>query len=174
MSAKSDITRVSASESAPSETSLEKVLAAHAFVKDMAPHLRQILSDLAMRVSFVPNEIIFREGDPANRFYLIHTGKVVLEAHTAVGDRVMIETLGAGDVLGWSWLFPPYYWHFDARAVEATEAVFFFGTPLRTECEEDHELGYELLKRMSEIVINRLQVTRRQLLDCHARCPDRG
>ena len=123
MSAKSDITRVSASEGVPSETSLENLLAAHAFVKDMAPHLRQILSDLAMRVSFVPNEIIFREGDPANRFYLIHTGKVVLEAHVADGDRVLIETLGAGGVLGWSWLFPPYYWHFDARAVEATEAA---------------------------------------------------
>jgi CRP/FNR family transcriptional regulator, cyclic AMP receptor protein len=171
MSAKSDITRASASKSAPTETSLENLLVAHAFVKDMAPHLRQILSDLAMRVSFVPNEIIFREGDPANRFYLIHTGKVVLEAHAADGDRVLIETLGAGDVLGWSWLFPPYYWHFDARAVEATEAIFFFGTPLRTECEEDHELGYELLKRMSEIVINRLQVTRRQLLECHAHRP---
>jgi CRP-like cAMP-binding protein len=104
---------------------------------------------------------------------LIHTGKVVLDAHTGDGERVLIQTLTGGDVLGWSWLFPPYYWHFDARAVEATEAVFFFGTPLRNECEADHELGYELLKRMSEVVINRLHVTRRQLLECNVRRPYR-
>lgn len=151
------------------EMSLEDMLAAHKFVRDLAPHLRRILFDLAMRVSFIPNEFIFREGDPANRFYLIHTGKVGLEAHLANGECVPVQTLGAGDVLGWSWLFPPSYWHFDARALAMTEAVYFFGTPLRTECESDHELGYELLKRMSAVVIQRLHATRRQLLDCCTR-----
>ena len=67
-------------------------------------------------------------------------------------------------MLGWSWLFPPYYWHFDARAVELTEAVFLHGAPLREECEADHDLGYELVKRMAEVMLKRLQATRRQLL----------
>lgn len=117
-----------------------------------------------MVTNFGAGEFIFREGDPANRFYLIHSGTVALESRTNDGPRV-VQTIGPGDVLGWSWLFPPYFWHFDARAVEPVEAVFFYATPLRAECEADHELGYELLSRMAQIVITRLQATRRQLLD---------
>ena len=70
----------------------------------------------------------------------------------------------AGEVCGWSWLFPPYHWHFDARAVEPTEAIFFYGTRLREQCENDHDLGYELMKRMASVIIRRLQTTRRHLL----------
>jgi CRP-like cAMP-binding protein len=75
-----------------------------------------------------------------------------------------IQTIGPGDVLGWSWLFPPYYWNFDARALEPTTAIFFYGTRLRDECEQDKALGYELMKRMTAVAIQRLQATRRQLL----------
>jgi CRP-like cAMP-binding protein len=75
-----------------------------------------------------------------------------------------IQTVGPGDVLGWSWLFPPYFWHFNARVLQPTVAIFFYATPLREECESDHELGYELFKRMAEVMLTRLQATRRQLL----------
>jgi CRP-like cAMP-binding protein len=143
---------------------LENILAAHPFLKGLDPHQFRILQDCSMMMKFKPGEMIFREGDPANRFYLILRGKVTLESVTRHG-RIPVQTVGDGDVLGWSWLFPPYYWHFDARAVEDTEAVFFYGTPLRDECEVDHELGYELFKRMSEVMLTRLQATRRQLLD---------
>jgi CRP-like cAMP-binding protein len=118
-----------------------------------------------MVTRFNAGETIFREGDPANRFYLILSGKVAVESYVREQGFKVIQTIGTGEVLGWSWLFPPYYWHFDARAVESTEALFFYGTPLRTECETDHELGYELLKRMAEIMLQRLQATRRQLLE---------
>ncbi len=124
-----------------------------------------------MLSSFAPGELIFREGDPANRFYLIHKGKVALESYVRERGTVLIQNIGSGDLLGWSWLFPPYYWHFDARAVEPVEAVFFYGTPLRDECEADHDFGYELLKRMTEVVIKRLQGTRRQLLDSYGLHP---
>ena len=67
-------------------------------------------------------------------------------------------------MLGWSWLFPPYYWHFDARALEPTTAIFFYGTRLREQCEQDHDFGYEIMKRMTQVVIQRLQATRKQLL----------
>lgn len=90
---------------------------------------------------------------------------MLLEAHTSGRGLAPIQTLGPGDVLGWSWLFPPYYWHFDARALEPTEAVFFHGTPLREECESDHDLGYELVKRMSAVMMRRRQATRRSLLE---------
>jgi CRP-like cAMP-binding protein len=95
---------------------------------------------------------------------LILKGEVALETSVKEGGIIPIQTLGGGDVLGWSWLFPPYYWHFDARAVSATETVFFYGTRLRERCEEDHDLGYELIKRMAHVVIRRLQATRRQLV----------
>ncbi len=75
-----------------------------------------------------------------------------------------IQIIGPGDVLGWSWLFPPFFWHFDAWVVQPTTAIFFYGTRLREACEQDHELGYELMKRMTQVVMRRLQATRQQLL----------
>jgi CRP-like cAMP-binding protein len=144
---------------------LESVLHAHPFLTGMkAEHLRT-LKDNAMMMSYQPGEVIFREGNPANRFYLIQKGMVTLESSRREGESVHIQTIGPGDVLGWSWLFPPYYWHFDARAVEPTEAVFFYGTRLREQCEDDHDLGYELMKRMTSVIIHRLQATRRHLLE---------
>jgi CRP-like cAMP-binding protein len=127
-------------------------------------HLRS-LKDSAMMMFYQPGEVIFREGDPANRFYLIQKGKVTIESSRRESEPVSIQTIGPGDVLGWSWLFPPYYWHFDARAVELTEAIFFYGTQLREQCERDHGLGYELMKRMTSVIIHRLQATRRHLLE---------
>lgn len=141
------------------------LLAEQPFLKGLDPHQLRLLSDCAMVVNFKAGELIFREGDPANRFYLIHQGKVALETRAGERGIVRLTELGAGETLGWSWLFPPYYWHFDARAVEPTEALFFYATPLREECEADHDLGYALLKRISEVVIKRLQATRRQLLE---------
>ena len=117
-----------------------------------------------MAEHFPAGELIFREGDPANRFYLIQNGKIALESHARNQRNTLIETIGAGDVLGWSWLFPPYYWHFSARAIEATDVIFIYATPLREECESDHELGYELVKRMAEVMMRRLQAARKQLL----------
>ena len=144
---------------------LEKTIAEHPFLKGLSPHQCRILKDCAMFAKFESGELIFCEGDPANRFYLILRGKVSLESYGREGGVTPVQTVETGDVLGWSWLFPPYYWHFTARAAEATEAVFFYGTPLRDECEADHDLGYELVKRMAEVMMRRLHATRRQLLN---------
>lgn len=148
-----------------SSVNVEKILADHPFLKGLAPHQCRLLADCAMVTRFQPGEVIFREGDPANRFYLILSGKVVIESYVRDKGTKLIQTIGPGDVLGWSWLFPPFYWHFDARALEVTAAVFFYGTPLRAECEADHDLGYELMRRMAEVMLQRLQATRRQLLE---------
>lgn len=166
MNTKTDIASAKRGESGPSsEELLKSILAKHPFLEGLSPHQIRLLSDCAMLIQFAPGELIFREGDPANRFYLIHTGKVALESQSTGGVHKSIQTLGPGEVLGWSWLFPPYFWHMDARALEPVEAVFFYGTPLREECEADHDLGYELMKRMAQTVIIRLQATRRKLLD---------
>lgn len=144
--------------------SIESFIRTHPFLEGMSPHQYRILSDCARQLDFRAGEVIFREGDPANRFYLIRKGKVALESHTLSRGIICVQTIGAGDVLGWSWLFPPYFWHFDARALEPTDALFLYGTPLRDECEVDHDLGYELMKRMAQVMMRRLQATRRQLL----------
>jgi CRP-like cAMP-binding protein len=143
---------------------LETILAKHPFFQGLNPHQMRLLGDCAMLVKYGAGELIFREGDPANRFYLIHNGKVALESYVQDRGMKQITTVGAGEVLGWSWLFPPYYWHFDARTVEPTEAIFFYATPLREECESDHELGYELMKRTAAVMMRRLEATRRQML----------
>lgn len=137
---------------------------AHPFLRGMSRRHLDLLSGCAMPTQFPEGRLIFREGELATRFYLIREGKVVLESRLAGGDVVPIQTLGGGDVLGWSWLFPPYYWHFDARAAEPTKAIFFQGTRLRTECDEDHDLGYELIKRMAAVAIRRMQAAREQML----------
>lgn len=140
------------------------VIAEHPFLRGLKPEHLRLLADSAMRMHYEAGELIFREGDPANRFYLIEQGRASLEAHRKVGAPVAVQIIGPGDVLGWSWLFPPYYWHFDARALESTTAIFFYGTRLREQCEQDRDFGYEMMKRMTQVVLRRLQASRKQLL----------
>lgn len=138
-------------------------VAEHPFVVGMKPAHVDILCECGMQTEFTEGQLIFREGDLANRFYLLEEGSVALESLGREARPVLIEVLGPGDVLGWSWLFPPYYWHFDARALKPTRAIFFYGTRLRTQCDEDHDFGYELIKRMASVVVRRMQAARGQV-----------
>src|SRR6516164_10203580 len=115
----------------PEIESMATRVALHPFLAGMNPTQLALLTDCAIPVHFKKGQTILREGEMANRFYLIESGKVVLESGEGFGDPVIIETLGAGDLLGWSWMFPPYVWHFTARAAEPTNAIFFYGTILR-------------------------------------------
>jgi CRP-like cAMP-binding protein len=108
--------------------------------------------------------MIFREGEPANHLYLLQSGCVVLEAHEPGQGAIPVDTLGANDVLGWSWLFPPFAWHFQARAAEPTEAIALCGAHLLVAAERDPAFGYELMKRIAQLLIHRLQSARRRLL----------
>lgn len=147
---------------------LETILAEHPFFAGLDARSLQIIAGCASNVVFEEGQMIFREGEQADRFYLIREGRVALEVHAAGIGTLTIQTLDAGDILGWSWLVPPYRWHFDARAVEQTRAIALDGECLRRKCEEDHDLGYELLKRFAEIITQRLQATRLQLLDVYS------
>ena len=141
---------------------LEAAVANHPFVQGMsAEHLR-ILVECAMFTQFEAGQIVFHAGEIANRFYLIQQGKVSLETRAANNELIVVQVLGAGDALGWSWLFAPFYWHFSACAMETTRAIFFYGTRLRARCEEDHEFGYELMKRVAAVLMERVQVTVRE------------
>ena len=149
--------------------STEALLAEHPFLKGLKPQHLKILTKVAMPTQFKADELIFREGEIANRFYLIQSGRVAIEASRTDDGAAVVQVIGDGDVLGWSWLFSPYYWHFDARALAPTKAIFLYGTRLREECEKNHDLGYELMKRIAHVMIQRLQATRKQLLEllCH-------
>jgi CRP/FNR family transcriptional regulator, cyclic AMP receptor protein len=148
--------------------SLATRVALHPFLAGMDRAQLALLTDCAMGTHFKTGQTILREGEFANRFYLIESGAVALESTAGFGDPVIIETIGSGDLLGWSWMFPPHVWQFSARAVEPTTAIFFYGTILREYCEKKHSLGYELLKRMSAVMVKRLQAARKQMLALHA------
>lgn len=139
-------------------------IADHPFLNSFSQELLNMIVEKAVEVQYEPGEILFKENDPANRFYLLEYGKVALETHVPRDGTMVVQTLEGGDVLGWSWLFPPFVWHFQARALEATNAIVIDGAHLLVLCEKNHELGYELMKRMAQVVIQRLQATRHQWL----------
>ena len=143
-------------------------VALHPFLAGLNRTQLTLLTDCVISVRFKPGDIILREGDRADRFFLIETGKVVLESGKDHGQPVVVDTIGAGDLLGWSWMFPPYTWQFTARAVAPTRAIFFAGSVLREYCERDHSLGYALLKRMNAVMIRRMQNARRKMLGVHS------
>ena len=148
---------------------LSALIAGHPFFRELAPQHVQLLADAAMLKEFKSDEVIFKEGDPANRFYILLSGEVEIMSEGRDGAAVPVQRIGTGDVLGWSWLFPPYYWNFAARATQNTRAIFFYGTWLRESCERDHDFGFAMLKRMSAIVIQRLQAARKRLVEVESK-----
>ena len=126
--------------------------------------LLAVLAEGAKAAAFKAGDVLFREGEPANQFFLIQSGKIALETHEPANGTMLVQTLGAGDVLGWSWLFPPFVWHFQARAIEPASVIILSGAHLLATAERRHDFGYELMKRVAQVVIRRLQTTRKQLL----------
>jgi CRP-like cAMP-binding protein len=144
---------------------VDQMLAQHPFLKGLEKRYLRQLASLATPLSFKPLKMIFHEGDDANEFYLIQQGQVAIEMFMLGCEALQIQALEAGEVLGWSWLVPPYHWHFSARAIEPTQVIALDGRALRTRCEEDHDLGYEILKRFTHVVVQRLEATRLRALN---------
>jgi CRP-like cAMP-binding protein len=126
-----------------------------------------LISGCGRIAPFDGGERLFREGDPADTFFLVRRGRVALTTHVPGRGEITIETLEPGEVVGWSWLFEPYRWHFDARAVDDVGAIAFDGACLRGKCDADPALGYELMRRFAQVMIDRLQHTRTRLLDLY-------
>jgi len=135
--------------------------------RDMPPEALELLSGCAANVRFDDAEMLFREGDEANVFYVIRHGRVALEAFVPARGPVTIETVDPGEVIGWSWLFAPYRWHFDARALGLVRATLFDASCLREKCEREPAFGYDLMSRFTQVLIERLQWTRLRLLDVY-------
>ena len=127
----------------------------------------QLVSGCARNVRFEAGQYMFHEGEDADQLYLLRHGHVALE--TAVPGRgpITIQTLRPGEIVGVSWLIPPYRWNYDAKALELVRAVSIDAKCLRGKCEADHDLGYEMMKRFMPILVQRLHATRMQILDVY-------
>jgi CRP-like cAMP-binding protein len=150
---------------------LDRRLLEHPFFAGIDAGAIEVIAGCARNAVFDAGAMVFREGEPAEAFFLIKEGRVAVEVHVPGRGDLVIQTLGAGEVFGWSWLFSPYLWCFDARALERTRAFVFDGRCLRLKCEEDKALGYEMMKRFARIIIDRLQATRLQILDVYGDRP---
>lgn len=147
--------------------SLERILVQHPFLKNLEQKYVQLMVGCASNTRFDSGTFIFREGEDANQFYILRAGKVALEIHDGGRETITIQTLEAGDVLGWWWLVPPYRWHADARALELTRAIALDGKCIRDKCREDFNLGYELMMRVVPLITRQLQATQLQLMDVY-------
>jgi CRP/FNR family transcriptional regulator, cyclic AMP receptor protein len=144
-----------------------EALATHPFLHDMSRDHLAVLAEAATDVTFPARHRLFEDGGSASRFWLVQSGCVVLDLHVPGQGRMKIDTIGMGEVLGWSWLFPPYRWHFDAKALGLVRATVFGGACLREKCEHDTAFGYDLMSRFAQVMIERLQWTRLRLLDVY-------
>jgi CRP/FNR family transcriptional regulator, cyclic AMP receptor protein len=147
---------------------LERIIEECPFFADLNPTFMSLVVGCASNVRFDAGSYIFKEGAPADTFYLLREGKVALEIFPPHRKPIVIETLEKGEIVGWSWLLPPFTWKFHAHAIHSVRAIALDGKCLRTKCEENHDLGYEILKRFVRIIEQRLEAARFQLLDVYA------
>jgi CRP-like cAMP-binding protein len=143
---------------------LDSLIREHPFFHGMSDKQLKVIEGCAKNARFAEGKTIFVEGDPADAFYFIQEGSVSIELTVPNQPRSSVQTVGEGDILGWSWVSPPYHWHFNARALRPTKAIAFDARCLRSKLEQDHELGYELLKRFAGVIVQRMDATQVQLL----------
>jgi CRP-like cAMP-binding protein len=148
---------------------LERILKDHSFFAGFAPQHLALVVGCARNHRFEARQTLFREGEPANEFFLIRHGKVALDILDPGRTPIVFATLGVGEIVGASWLVPPYRWTFDARAVELTRAIGIDAACLRRKCEADHDFGYEMMKRFLPELVKRLQATQLQILDVYGK-----
>lgn len=152
-------------------TTIEHLVRDHRFLSTMCLDHLAVICQGAKITEFKPGEIIFRTGEPANYFFLIQSGKVALETRTSDGQDIQVEVLGEGDAVGWSWLVPPFSWHLQARAIEPTEMIALDGAHLLVACEEDHDFGHTMMKRVAQVMAHRFETIRQRFVEkceCHS------
>jgi len=146
---------------------IENLLKEHHFFSDLEQEYIETIAGCGSNIVFEKDTYIAREGEEANQFFLVKTGKIAIDILEPKHGPIIIQTVQEGDIFGWSWIIAPHYWRFDARALETTHAIALDGKCLREKCEEDNKLGYQLLKRFSGVLAKRLEMARMQLLDIY-------
>lgn len=145
--------------------SIEDFLSSHAFFSGMDKRYVDFLANSVTEVQFGKGEVIFHQGDRADKFYLLRQGTVSIQVPALVGPVLEIQILGKDQILGWSWLISPYRWHFLARAVEDSTIFEFDGSAILAHSDEDPKFGYELLKRFAGLMSERLEAARQKMMD---------
>lgn len=148
--------------------SVATIVAEHPFFVGLDQEFCDLVSGCARNVRFEDGAFLFRKGEPANEFYLVREGRVGLQIATAGGKPLTFLTIGDNEVVGLSWLIPPYQWSIDARAIGRVRAIGFDARCLRGKCDADHHLGYELMMRFMPVLIERLNAARLQALDVYS------
>jgi CRP-like cAMP-binding protein len=146
---------------------IDALVAEHSFFKDVGPTYRALIAACGKNVQFRTGQLLAKTGDQADNFFAIRHGRASIELHSPERGSLILQTVDAGDIVGWSWLFPPYLWKFDVRAVEDVRAISFDGACLRGKCESDPAMGYEFMKHFAQVFIERLESARLQLLDLY-------
>jgi CRP-like cAMP-binding protein len=146
---------------------LDDLLAEHPVFADLGDDMRKLVAGCARNVHFGTDDYLFRTGASADTCYLVRHGRVALEMVGAGGQRIVVDTMDAGELVGLSWLVPPYRWYLDARAVAPTSAVALDATCLRDKCDTDPRIGYLLLQRIARAMYQRMQSSRLRMLDVY-------
>ncbi len=146
---------------------LEEVLRGHPFFEGLEPQLARLVRGCARLQRFDPGQRLFREGEPAEHFYVLRRGRVALELSVPGHETLVFQTVDAGEIVGIAALVPPYRSLYDARAVARTVVIAIEARCIRDKCETDPRLGYELMKRLVPVLFQRLRATRLQLLDVY-------
>ncbi|NLP11104.1 cyclic nucleotide-binding domain-containing protein [bacterium] len=148
---------------------LKPFLQRHGFFKDLDPQFIELIVGCASNRRYPKNNYLCKQGEEANDFFLVREGRVAIEIPIQQNHPIILQTVEEGDILGWSWLLPPYFWHFDARAEQDVRVIALDGRCIRAQCESNQALGYEMLKRFAQIMEKRLEATRLQLLDVYGK-----
>jgi len=148
-----------------SNQSIEDYLPTHAFFSELDDSFMKFLSDSATELKIKKGDVLFRQGERADKFYLLRNGQMSVQVPALMGPTLEIQTLGEDQMLGWSWLIPPYRWNFQARALEDSDLLEFDGSAILARCEEDPKFGYELLKRFATLMSERLDAARQKMMD---------
>lgn len=137
------------------------------FFKEMADHHLELLSGCGKIMHFDTGDFLLKEGEEANSFYLILKGEVAVESHMPACEPMMVSKCGADNITGFSWLFPPYLNQFDSRALTKVKVIHLNGKCLRGKLDDDHDLGYQLMKQFAQIMLQRMQANRRLIMDVY-------
>lgn len=148
-----------------SDKALTKSIAEHEFFAGLDDKYIDILAGAASHRQYDRDRSLFSYGNRADRFYLIASGRITVEVAAITGPPLELQNLGPGEILGWSWLIPPYRWHFQARALEAVDVIEFDGKKILEECERDPKFGYALFKRFSGLMSERLRFAREKMME---------
>lgn len=146
---------------------IERIVREHPFFARLQDAFLSLVCACAKNVRFEAGQYLFHEGEPADWFYLLRHGRVALQVTVPGRGALSFQTMEEGEIVGLSWLIPPYRWTYDAKAIELTRAIAMDASCLRQKCEADHDLGYEMMKRFMPVLVQRLQATRLQILDVY-------